>query len=142
MSDEEFLRICGAISGAITDFYGTRAIKHAKSYYEAIRRRKDDVERVAANTKYSTEQIAAVKNYVFIDEGVFTVIKGNSAYFTSRARYAGEVIRFTSRNLSRTFALLSLWHSIRLIRAADLFTYCSVSQRGLTTFTLTYELIT
>ena len=68
MSNEDFLQICGAISGSITDPYSDQADKHAERYYSAIRKRKDDIEKIAANTKYTIEQVTDVKNYVFMEK--------------------------------------------------------------------------
>lgn len=68
MSNEDFMQICGAISGAITDIFCDRARDHAYRYYAAIRKRMDDIPRIAANTEFDIAQITAVKNYIFMEK--------------------------------------------------------------------------
>ena len=67
MSDKEFLQICGAVSGAITDIYSKRANEHAQRYYAAIRNRIDDIPKIAVNIGYDIADIMAVKNYIFME---------------------------------------------------------------------------
>lgn len=57
----------GAISGAITDPFSTAATKHAKKYYEEIRHRTDDIQKIVEFTGLTTDQVLKVKNYLFID---------------------------------------------------------------------------
>lgn len=58
----------GGISGAITDPYSEDAERHAEMYYEEIRHLSTDVERIAQNTGMSVDQIALVKNYLFMSK--------------------------------------------------------------------------
>lgn len=57
----------GVISGARNP-YGKAAEKHADKYYKAVRKMKTDIENVSRNTGYSRDDIAQVKNYLFIEE--------------------------------------------------------------------------
>lgn len=57
----------GAVSGARNPT-GKAAKEHAKRYYEEIRHRHDDVEKIAKTTGYSPEVIERIKNFVFIEE--------------------------------------------------------------------------
>lgn len=57
----------GAISGALNPL-SEEAQKHADLYYEEIRRRKSDVESIVQNTDFTTEEIKAVKDFIFIEE--------------------------------------------------------------------------
>lgn len=72
--DEELeLFISGGISGAtITDPYSERALNYAETQYEAIRKRKGDVEAIVKNLNgmCSYEEIQKIKNYLFIDEHI------------------------------------------------------------------------
>lgn len=66
------MHISGAISGAITDPFSKEALEHAEKYYEEIRHRKDDVDKIAKFTGYTSAQILRVKNYLFIDEHILS----------------------------------------------------------------------
>ena len=69
MSNEnngEFL-VTGGIAGGISDPSSIRALTHAELYYEEIRRNHSDVQRIAKNTGFTTQQILMIKNYLFID---------------------------------------------------------------------------
>ena len=61
-------QLSGAISGAITDPSSLSALSHAEMYYEEIRKNHADVQRIANNTGFTTQQILMIKNYLFIDE--------------------------------------------------------------------------
>ena len=65
----------GAISGAL-DSESREAEEHAKRYYEFVRKRKDDVEKIAKNTGFSIQQIQEIKNYLFINVHDFEMGKG------------------------------------------------------------------
>ena len=60
--------ISGGISGAITDPYSFEAQTHAQMYYEEIRHRTDDIEKIAKNTGFTPDQVRLVKKYLFFDE--------------------------------------------------------------------------
>ena len=60
-------KVSGAISGALNPS-SERAQEHAVKYYRALRKRKDDVAKVARSSGYSEDVIQAVKSYLFIDE--------------------------------------------------------------------------
>lgn len=69
--DEELeLFISGGISGAITNPLSDEALKYAKIQYEAIRKRKGDVEAIVKNLNgmCSYDEIQKIKNYLFINE--------------------------------------------------------------------------
>ena len=55
------------ISGALNP-ESKEANKHAKLYYESIRKMKTDVQNIAKNTGYSIGFIQEIKNYLFIDD--------------------------------------------------------------------------
>lgn len=57
----------GAVSGARNP-YGKAAEAHAEKYYAAVRNMKTDVEKIAQTTGYSTEEIQAIKNFIFIEK--------------------------------------------------------------------------
>ena len=57
----------GAVSGARNP-NGKAAEEHAIRYYEEIRKRASDVNKIAAATGYEKEEIQAVKNYIFMDK--------------------------------------------------------------------------
>lgn len=59
-------RITGASSGAIKD--PMRQWKHAERYYEEIRKRTDDVDKIAKATGWSKKSIQEIKNHMFINE--------------------------------------------------------------------------
>lgn len=59
--------ISGAISGARNP-YSEKAHEHAKRYYDEIRKRKTDVEKISTFTGYSTKDIQIIKDYLFIDK--------------------------------------------------------------------------
>ena len=40
---------------------------HAKLFYEEIRQRTSDVETIAKNTGFSTDEVATVKNHIFLN---------------------------------------------------------------------------
>lgn len=63
------IKVCGAlISGAIYDTFSDEAMAHAELYYEEIRHMSTDVSRIAKRTGYSEEDIARVKNYLFMNQ--------------------------------------------------------------------------
>ena len=57
----------GAVSRARNP-NGKAAEEHAIRYYEEIRKRASDVNKIAAATGYEKEEIQAVKNYIFMDK--------------------------------------------------------------------------
>lgn len=57
----------GAISGAL-DSDSEKALEHAIRAYEAIRKNKYDIEKIAKNTGFSIEQIKQVKDYIFYEK--------------------------------------------------------------------------
>lgn len=57
----------GGISGAISDPWSEEAGKHANLYYDEIRKRHDDIVKIAKNTNFTTGQIGLIKNYLFMD---------------------------------------------------------------------------
>ena len=57
----------GSITGAL-DPMSPRAEKHAIQYYESVRHMKTDADRIAKNTGWEREKIAAIKEHVFIKE--------------------------------------------------------------------------
>lgn len=59
--------ISGGISGAITDPYSFEAQDHAEMYYEEIRHRIDDIEKISKNTGYDPIIIKFIKEYLFED---------------------------------------------------------------------------
>ena len=69
----------GAISGAL-DPDSKDAIEHADSYYESIRKMKNDYQRIASNTGYSEDQVLAIKNYLFVDRHHLT--EGHTRFST------------------------------------------------------------
>ncbi len=54
-------------SGAL-DPYSKAADKHAKQYYESVRKMTTDAERIANNTGFSLADIERIKSYVFSEE--------------------------------------------------------------------------
>ena len=64
------LFISGAISGAITNPYSKEGIEFAEKFYGQIRSTNNDIQRIARNTEFTVEQIALVKNFLFIDKHV------------------------------------------------------------------------
>lgn len=42
--------------------------RHANMFYEEVRKRKGDSERISKNTKWSVEDIEKIRNYIFIEE--------------------------------------------------------------------------
>ena len=62
---DEFM--AGGISGAITDPSSERAEKHARMFYEEMRKNHSDVAKIAENTGLSIEDVLHVKNFLFID---------------------------------------------------------------------------
>lgn len=54
-------------SGALNP-YSERAEKHAIQYYETVRNRKTDAERIARNTGFSEKDIETVRQYVFLEK--------------------------------------------------------------------------
>lgn len=58
--------IFGGIAGGITDPDSPEAEKHAKMYYEEIRKMTTDVDKISNNTSFSKVQILLVKNYLFM----------------------------------------------------------------------------
>lgn len=67
---EEMMFNTGAIYGAITDVNSERARNHAMMYYEEIRHRKDDVDKIAQNTEFTHEQVLRVKSYLFLEKHI------------------------------------------------------------------------
>ena len=65
--DEREMIQSGAISGALNPS-SERAQEHAVKYYRALRKRKDDVAKIARSSGYSEDVIRSVKSYLFIDE--------------------------------------------------------------------------
>lgn len=65
--DIVFIRVCGAIAGAITNKYSTQAEAHADMYYREIHSMSTDVIKIANNTGFSLEQVNKIKNYVFLE---------------------------------------------------------------------------
>lgn len=57
----------GATSGALKRG-SQQADDHAKRYYDAVRKMRTDVKRIAENTGYSEEEIQKIKNFVFVDK--------------------------------------------------------------------------
>jgi hypothetical protein len=55
-------------SGAIPRGDIVRQEAHAKLFYEEVRKRTGDVEKIAANTGFSVEDIEKIKNHVFFNE--------------------------------------------------------------------------
>lgn len=62
----------GGISGAISDPYSKDALDHAELYYEEIRHRTDDIEKIAKLTGHTPEQILKVKNFLFLDTHILS----------------------------------------------------------------------
>ena len=56
-----------SVYGAL-DWKSDEAEEHAERYYEFIRHRKDDVEKISNNTVFSKEQIQRIKEHIFLDE--------------------------------------------------------------------------
>ena len=56
-----------SITGGITEPLSPKAMKHAKLFYEEIRKNRSDVKKISKNTGFTYEQILLVKNYLFID---------------------------------------------------------------------------
>ena len=80
--------ISSAVSGAITEPDSQRAREHAARYYEAIRKRQDDVSKIAANTSYTEEEIAAIKKFIFMEK--HDLGDGDFDYFAPDFRMAGS----------------------------------------------------
>lgn len=57
----------GVVSGALNP-YSKEANKHAKQYYEAVRKMKTDVKRISENTGYDKETIQSIKGFIFMDK--------------------------------------------------------------------------
>lgn len=57
----------GTPSGALNP-YSERAEKHAIQYYETVRNRKTDTERIANNTGFAEKDIEAVRQYIFFEK--------------------------------------------------------------------------
>ena len=55
-------------SGAIPRDDVTRMSEHANRYYEEIRKRTSDVEKIAKNTGFSIDDIKTIKQHVFFNE--------------------------------------------------------------------------
>ena len=64
---DETIQIAGGITGEITDPSFLRALSHAEMYYEEIRKNHSDVQRIAKNTGFTTQQVLMIKNYLFVD---------------------------------------------------------------------------
>ena len=54
------------ISGAVSRDDTLRQEVHAEEYYAAIRKRVDDVDKIAKNTSYSVTQIHKIKTHLFL----------------------------------------------------------------------------
>ena len=67
--------ISGCISGAISDPYSKKALNHAAKYYEEIRHRNDDIDKISKLTGYTRDQVLFVKNYLFVDEHLLSTGK-------------------------------------------------------------------
>ena len=50
------------------DWKSKRATKHTVRYYEEVRKRKDDIEKISNNTGFSKEQIQRIKEHIFLNE--------------------------------------------------------------------------
>lgn len=57
----------GAVSGARNP-NGKAAEEHAIRYYEEIRKRTSDIDKIANTTGYTKEEVQKVKNYIFLDK--------------------------------------------------------------------------
>lgn len=57
----------GAVSGALNP-EGKAAQEHAERYYEAVRKMKTDVAKIAATTGYTEAQIKEIKDFIFNEE--------------------------------------------------------------------------
>jgi hypothetical protein len=55
-------------SGAIPRSDIKRQNEHAKLFYEEVRKRTGDIEKIAKNTGFSTDDIKKVKEHIFINE--------------------------------------------------------------------------
>lgn len=55
------------ISGAL-DPSSKKASKHAKQYYESVRKMKTDYKKIALNTGLDANEIKRIKNYLFVNE--------------------------------------------------------------------------
>ena len=55
-------------SGAIPRHDWSRMDKHARMFYEQIRKRKSDIEAIAQNTGFSIDDIQKVKAHIFFNE--------------------------------------------------------------------------
>lgn len=63
-------------TGALNDTndpFGSKRALHAKKYYEAVRSRNKDIEinKIANNTGYRSQDIEKIYNHIFIDEHIF-----------------------------------------------------------------------
>ncbi len=65
VSDENKV-ISGAVSGARNP-YGEAASKHAAKFYDEVRKRTGDVNKLAETAGLKQEDVQAVKNYIFMD---------------------------------------------------------------------------
>ena len=59
--------VSGAVSGAL-DPISNEAEKHAKVYYQSVRKMKTDYKRIAKNTGYTEEQVREIKNFIFLEK--------------------------------------------------------------------------
>lgn len=57
----------GAVSGGLKHD-SERAFEHAKRYYESVRHMSTDVKRIAENTGFDEKDIAAIKDFVFMQK--------------------------------------------------------------------------
>lgn len=57
----------GGISGALSP-NSKEANKHAKQYYESVRKMKTDVKRISENTGYDKETIQSIKDFIFMNK--------------------------------------------------------------------------
>ena len=74
VSNEQFTNLSnndiiksGGISGALNP-YSKEANKHAKQYYESVRKMKTDVNRISENTGYDKETIQSIKDFIFMNK--------------------------------------------------------------------------
>jgi len=54
-------------SGAISRHDIKRMYAHADRYYEAIRKRKSDVEAISGNTGFTLDEVESIKKHIFIE---------------------------------------------------------------------------
>ncbi len=72
INKKDFFERESEISGGITNPLSVKAELHAILYYEEIRKRTDDVYKIAKITGYTPEQILRVKNYLFLETHILS----------------------------------------------------------------------